>query len=185
MTIPIENKTKFDALWNLLLESALSGVRIYYSEPTIEYDLHLHQNIATVFRVRQRIGFAALEDLKNLETPNGQPVRMGDMEIESYLHRFCKEIKSESWRTSKQSFSSRFKYMWPASPFEEWLEGEHDSHWITANWYAPETENVVSETYYVNSDYAIILSVKAPLTCSVQEYQDRYGSAFVLTKLST
>jgi hypothetical protein len=66
--------------------------------------------------------------------------------------------------------------MWPASPFEEWLEDSVQFHWMTAQWFAQ------SDTWW--GDYAILLSVFVPVLTSIEEFRNDYGNAFVMTKLS-
>ena len=164
--------------WDELYFLAMNGNRIYYSMPTITCDPYSCKNTCLVFKIRQRINFGAIEEIRRLDRMIKKETYQPPLHNSNYMDKLCKDIAANTYKNKNTRIRQSIAHKWPASPFEEWMNKEHKSHWMTAKWFRGENAGPYD-------DFAILISVYVPVIGSIEKFEDRYGEAFVMTKLVT
>lgn len=164
-----EDKDKYVALSRELYSIAFKGRRIYNTNLVVTQDDILRHPAAELFKVRQRINYDSLYQLKSIEFKNNNSVG-----IDLYMNRIC-DLIAKKTRTEKIPFSTRFG-RWPASDFEEWIEETHNEYFATGEWFSDYDK-------YGTYDYALLLTIKAPVPMAIDKYKNEYESSITLTKL--
>lgn len=167
----IAHVASYNQLWRSLYVAAINGQRIHYSKPSFEKD-EQQRDVCTIFKIKQRIHFTDIEDLHGYEHDR---TFKNVKDLDKYMDLLCKEIESHTRKMSSRPIGQRITHMWPTGPFEEWIDETHHEHWMTANWFKDESRQF--------SDYATVISVKAPITIPLKDYEQEYGEAFVMTKI--
>lgn len=176
MVVPARYSKKYEARINELYTLATSGQRIYFPELSYINVEGVQHPVAILFKMKNRLPGDIIEDCLLAEYPNrdSRPKGVGP---ELYLNRLSDLVKERTWQNLNQKFSERVTFSWPASTLEEWMEEKHDCHWMTMQWFRNESNSGFS------FDYASLTTVYVPIRESIEEYNDEYGSAFVMTKL--
>jgi hypothetical protein len=164
----------YNKLFRSICVMIVNGERVYYSDPTIEYDNRLDGDACVVFKIRTVIPIDFV-----VELVHAQKTIIKKDNPHSHYHglamtEICNHVKKQTWDTRNTAFSKRITHMWGASTFEEWLD-DHDTHWMEPEWFKDEDNEF--------SHYAVITMVKIPVKSSRKEFEDDYGSSFVMTKL--
>jgi hypothetical protein len=154
----------------------MGGIRIYYPEPHYFIQEQLGVKCCTIFKMKQRVPAGLLSDLRAAEHKDKKPAALRSIGLDLYANRLKDEIVRKTWATANRPLSQRITYEWPASPFEEWLDENVQTHWMTAEWF--QESGMGPE-----GDFAFMISVHAPINCTQQEWDEAYGEAFVMTKL--
>lgn len=176
----------YDSLIDAMVAKAMGGSRIYYSEPSFEYNQQLNKQVCTIFKIKSRLSQENIWDLKEFDGGNKpkfgepgfleKPTQAANERSDEYCaNHFCDLIKHLTLSNLGVKLIDRVDHFWPASPFDEWLDEEHAQHWMTAETF--------TDPDVMFGDFALMITVYAPVEGDLEEYKARYGQAFIMTKL--
>lgn len=163
--IPRNKLEEYNELAQNVAKRAWAGQRVYLPEPYLTHSDRTGGTVCTVLRIRAPVDVTALYKMADIEFPE-----IKGNYADLYIQRLVDSIKTDTWATNNTPFEGRFE-TWPLNSYEEWLSEEHKNHWATA------------QTYTEPNGTAILISVFAPVTRVIEDYQYEYGSAIVMTKL--
>lgn len=171
----MKNRTAlYDRVWRDLYVTLMGGIRIYYPDPIYFTQEQLGRNCCTIFKMKQRISADLLSELRSEEYPDRKDQHKIDLDL--YADRLKQEVVANTWDKGPRKLSQSITYEWPATPFEDWLEDNVESFWMTAEWFQVEGAGPFD-------DFAFMVSVHTPLSVTKNEWDEAYGEAFVMTKL--
>jgi hypothetical protein len=173
------------ALWDTLYTSCMSGQRLYYPHPTIFTDTNNGIPTATVFKIKQLVPYALMREVidagddtdKSADmSPFSQRDNPAHQHLSNHMSDFCTMLNQQSYTNRQRPLSVNILNNWLTSPFDQWLEGFCEQHWFQAEWFQ-------QKGAHSWDDYAILIKVNTPIPGSVQDFEEGYGQAFVMTKM--
>jgi len=169
----MRDRATYDRVSEDLHTSIMGGIRLYYPMPHYFTQEQLGKRCCTVFKMKQLVTWDLLSDLRFAEGGDHRQVKLSN-----YADRIKNDIASYTWKNRARPLSQSITYQWPASHFEEWLEDAVDEYWMTAEWFQKDYNDGS-----IDSDYAFMVSVHAVINCTQEEWDEQYGSAFIMTKM--
>ena len=156
----------------------MNGRRLYFPYCTIEYNADLGHDVAVLFQSKQVIPGDLLDELLELEFNAAQRKQMGRDGLSIYMNRLVDSIKNDTLKYPKQRLGELITEQWPVCPFDEWLEETIEYPWMTASYVHHDNWGTMTRDFELTCKYHAIVNMPR------RQFEDEYGSAFLMTKLS-
>lgn len=173
----IQNTAKYNEIHKTLWTLAMNGRRYYFPYCTIEYNSDLGQDVAVLFQSKQVIPGDLLDELLELEFSIEERKQMGRDGLNAYMNRLVDSIKNDTLKQPKRRLSGLITELWPVCDFDEWLEETVEYPWMTASYQVVDDWSLGSRYFKLTCKYHAIVNMPR------QQFEDGYGSAFLMTKM--
>jgi len=156
----------------------MNGQRLYFPYCTIEYNSDLKRDVAVLFQTTQSISGDLLDDLYELEFSAADRKKLGRDGLSLYMDRLIERIKHDTLNDPRERLSDRITELWPACPFDEWLEDKIRYPWMTASYSIQDDWSSFTRRFDLNCKYHAVLPMPR------EQFEEEYGSVFIMTKMS-